>query len=339
MKRALQKKIVSIAALALFQIWALQALTVDAAESEPEPVQLEKLRETYANPASRFIDVDGVELHYTDEGSGFPVLLLHASYTNLESWRDVAAALKDNYRVIRLDFPAVGLSGIESRYPESGRLNLIQRNIAIVGKFIDRLSIDELNIIATSSGGSVGFGYASREPERVNRLVLINSAGMPRTRQTDPNRVRPDIQAWQKMRYKPREYWEYSVGRNFPSGTKPPEWFLKLVYDLNRRTPGADLARYAFTTGNPQEVLSRIRAPTLILWGEANLTVMHLEADVISLWMTSAPTLVKKYPNLGHYPYIEAPEVVIPDIINFLAGEMDSEMRQTLRADVPVNAK
>ena len=42
---------------------------------------------------------------------------------------------------------------------------------------------------------------------------------------------------------------------------------------------------------------------------------MHLEGDVFQHWMTSAPTFLKKYEGLGHYPYVEAPERVIPDVV------------------------
>jgi pimeloyl-ACP methyl ester carboxylesterase len=324
----------------------LQLFTVEAAVEVESPsgeaagpVTLERLRETYANPASRFIEVEGVELHYTDEGSGFPVLLLNASFTNLESWRDVAATLVSDFRVIRLDFPATGLSGIETRAPPGGQWNLIERNVQVVTAFLDLLGIDRLNLVATSSGGSVGFRFASNHPARVNRLILINSAGMPRTRESDPNRERADIAAWQKMPFKPRAYWEYSVGRNFPSGQIPPDWFLNLVYDINRRVPAADRSQYVFTTGNPEEILARITAPTLILWGKANPTVIHLEADVIAHWMTSAPTRVNKYEGLGHYPYIEAPGEVIPDIVDFFAGKLDADLRQTVRAQVPIDAR
>jgi pimeloyl-ACP methyl ester carboxylesterase len=326
-------------ALLLQVAWVPLLMAETQQDPGPETIALGALRETYTTPASRFIDVDGVEVHYTDEGTGFPVLLLHASYMNLESWRHVAAALVPHYRVIRMDFPAVGLSSTETRSPPDGRWDLIGRNVEVATALIDELGIERLNIVATSSGGSVGFRMAAHQPERVNRLVLINSAGMPRTRQSDPNRDRADIRKWQKMPIKPLEYWEYAIGRNFPSDGPPPDWFVNMAYDINRRAPSADRSQYRFSTGNPREILSRVSAPTLVMWGEANPTVVHLEADVFSYWLTSAPSVVKKYPGLGHYPYVEAPEQVVPDIVAFLAGEMDADLRQTVRAKVPITAR
>ncbi|MYL01192.1 MAG: alpha/beta hydrolase [Gammaproteobacteria bacterium] len=94
------------------------------------------------------------------------------------------------------------------------------------------------------------------------------------------------------------------------------------------------MSKYFFETGDTQAILTGIKAPTLILWGKANPVVMHLEGDVFQHWMTSAPTFLKKYEGLGHYPYVEAPERVIPDIAAFLGGSWDDRLRQTQRVKV-----
>lgn len=302
-----------------------------AVAAEPDPLTLTELRERYADPQSRFETVDGVEIHYKDEGTGPAVVLFHASYMNLRSWDALTEVLKDDYRVVRFDFPNTGLSGAETKEPEGGKFNLIERNVEVAAALIDALDLGRVRLIATSSGGSAGFRYASYYPDRVERLVLINSAGMPRTAQTDPNRERAQEAQWREMTYRPRDFWEYGLGRNFTSDVSPPDWLLDSVFDMNRRKVPAGESRYFFNTGDPQMILSKIEAPTMILWGKANPTVVHLEADVISYWMTSAPTLIKKYPGLGHYPYIEDPDTVIPDIARFLKGDFDEELRQTQR--------
>lgn len=310
-----------------------------AVAAEPDPLTLTELRERYVDEQSRFATVDGVEIHYKDEGEGAPVVLFHASYMNLRSWDTLAASLRQDYRVVRFDFPNTGLSGAETKEPEGGKFNLIERNVEVAAALIDALGLERVHLIATSSGGSAGFRYASYFPNRVERLVLINSAGMPRTAQTDPNRDRPQEAEWRDMTYRPRDFWEYGLGRNFTSEVSPPDWLLNSVFDMNRRKVQLDTSRYFFNTGDPQKILAGVQAPTMILWGKSNPTVVHLEADVISYWMTSAPTMIKKYPGLGHYPYIEDPDAVIPDIRGFLAGEYDAELRQTQRVKVPVVTK
>ncbi len=315
-------------------IAAASMLAYPAMAQELSRISLKDLRAKYADAGSRFVAVDGAEIHYRDEGQGPVVVLLHASYFNLNAWAPLVEALRANYRVIRLDFPNVGLSGPETKEPPGGKFNLIERNVEVLAGLADALKLDRFAVIATSSGGSVGFRYASRFASRVTRLVLINSAGMPRTAQTDPNRDRADTAKWDAMPIKPREFWVYSVNQNFPSAADAPDWFLDLAYDINRRGDTTPASKYQFNTGDPKSILSGITAPTLIMWGMANPTVVHLEADVFEHWMTSAPSTIKKYDGLGHYPYVEAPDRVVPDIRAFLAGAMDPDLRRTQRVTI-----
>ena len=313
---------------------ALMGMSFAAAAQGPSQISLEDLRKKYANEASRFVTIDGADIHYRDEGQGPVVVLLHASYFNLLAWDRLTEELVNGYRVIRLDFPNVGLSGPETKEPAGGRFNLIERNVEVLSGLAEELGLGKFALVATSSGGSVGFRYASRFPERVTRLVLINSAGMPRTARTDPNRDRPETAPWDDMPVKPRDFWEFTVNLNFPSDADAPDWFVDLAYDVNRRAETTPVSKYFFETGDPQAILSGIKAPTLILWGKANTTVVHLEGDVIQHWMTSAPTFLKKYEGLGHYPYVEDPDQVIPDIAQFLSGAWDDRLRQTQRVRV-----
>ena len=102
------------------------------------------------------------------------------------------------------------------------------------------------------------------------------------------------------------------------------------MFDFNRRSGALNqLSKYRFSTGDPRSILAGIEAPTLIMWGKDNPVVMHLEADVMQHWMNSAPTTIRKYPGLGHYPYVEDIDAVYPDLAAFLDGELDDELRQT----------
>lgn len=323
-------------ALAMGQVVAAQ----EVAAQEATPLSLAALRAAYGNSASRYVTLDGVEIHYRDEGprDARPVLLAHASYNNLSSWDPLVARLKGQFRLIRFDFPSQGLSGDETRVPPGGKFDLVDRNAEIMLKLADALGLARFDLVATSSGGNAAMRLAARHPERLNRLVFINSGGMPRTPQSDPNRDKPGEARWEGMTYKPRDFWAYSTGLNFPSGPMP-EWYLDLLTDLNRRQKTFRPGLYSFATGDTQATLGNIRTPTLIMWGMANPTVMHLEADVMSHWMTGAPTLVRKYKGLGHYPYVEAPDLIADDLRRYLRGELDEELRQTLRVKVPVTAR
>lgn len=320
-------------ALMMGLMTALPAQAQETPAVEATALKLSELRAVRGNAASRYITVDGVELHYRDEGQGPVVLLAHASYNNLSSWDPLVERLKDKFRIIRFDFPSQGLSGDETIVPPGGTYDLVDRNAEIMLKLADALGLKRFSLVATSSGGNAAMRMASAHPERLERLVFINSGGMPRTAHSNPNRERADRARWAKMTYRPREYWAYSTAENFPSG-RMPDWYLDYVTDINRREKSFNPRLYSFATGDTQAFLAGIRTPTLILWGMDNPTVMHLEADVMSHWMTGAPTLVKKYEGLGHYPYLEAPDLVAADLAGFLKGDMDGDLRQTMRVKV-----
>ena len=131
-----------------------------------------ELEAKYADAASRFVDIDGVRVHYKDEGTGPAVVLLHASYMNLHSWDGLAERLKRDHRVIRLDLLTAGLTGVDTK-----DLYSMERNEALLDGLLRKLDVKQYAVVGTSSGGVVAFRRAAAHPEEVTRLVLINSAG------------------------------------------------------------------------------------------------------------------------------------------------------------------
>ena len=298
--------------------WALDAGWLE--------VPLAELESRYATEDSRFADIDGVRLHYMDQGEGPAVLLLHASFMNLRTWDSLAESLSGHFRVVRPDLLIAGLTG-----PEPGGNYSFERNGELALALMDRLGIEQFAVVATSSGGIVGFNMAADHPERVTRLVLINSAGMPRTAATNPNRPGrfSAIGNWIRQRYQTPGMVRDALDLNFVEPNEPPEWLVSMNYDLwrreGRREAGAKQIAN-FRTGDPEAVLARIRVPSMILWGLENATVMHLEADVFQHWLKNAPTLLKKYPGVGHYLYLEIPDEFNRDIAEFLSGQRDAEL-------------
>ena len=306
-----------------FGLWAL-LLTSGAFD-----ISLEELRAKYETPASQYLDIDGVEVHYMDEGSGPVIVLSNASYHTTRAWDGMGENMTDRFRIIRFDFPGNGLSGTDPKERYSP-----EYYGEIITQLTETLGVDRFHLIGTSSGGTVAFRYAAANPEKIDRFVLINSAGMPRTAVTDPNRARGTaFSRWVQSHHQSRDYWRKALSQTVTK--RPPfDWHVEMNYDMNRRddryATGA-IFRRNYITGDPSVVLDKITAPTAILWGMSNPTVMHLEANVIQLWMTGAPTLIKKYEGLGHYPYIEEPDLLASDISAFLSGEWDDQLRQTQR--------
>ncbi len=325
------------------RIWlfVLALLIPAAAPASGAELSLAALRAAHAEPGSRFMDVNGVRVHYVDEGQGPAIVLLNASYLNLSSWRDVAARLAAGHRVIRLDFPTIGLTGGTDGPAPASALS-IRAFEGLVISVMDRLGVAKAGLVGTSSGAIVAFRLAAERPERFERLVLLNAAGLPRTAATNPLRQR--IQTAETPVQGSLEFWRQSLRQNFADPARLREAFVAQVHDFNRREGQAQEARIflkTFSTGDPQGVLGRLRMPTLVLWGETGVTLSHLEAEVFLQWLANAPAMVKKYPDAGHYPQVEQPEKVAADIDAFMAGALDTRLRPApglpahLLAEVP----
>ncbi len=301
-------------------------------------IPMVEMKAKWALPNSKYLDVDGIQVHYAEDGDkNLPTLvLIHASFMNLRSWDQLTKDLSSQFHIVRFDLLTFGLTGPDPKNDYS-----TERNLLIVDTLTKHLGIEKFYLLGTSSGGPVAYRYAAEHPDRVERLVLINCAGMPRTEFNDPNRARGNsIEQWINARYKSREYWRNNLTQNYGS-VKPSDAIVDLVYDNNRRKGDLPTTRSRTRNYHPEEpkqtlaeTLAMITSPTMITWGMTNPTVMHLEADVFSLWLSNAPSLVKKYPKVGHYYYLEIPEQSAKDIAGFLKGDMDADLRITKRLPV-----
>jgi haloalkane dehalogenase len=130
----------------------------------------------------RDLDRGGLRYHYLDEGQGEPVVMVHGNPTWSFYYRRLVEALRPAYRAIVPDHIGCGLSDKpdDSRYDYT-----LASRIADLEALVDHLELDGgLTLVVHDWGGAIGLGYATRHPERVARLVVLNTAAftMPRTK-------------------------------------------------------------------------------------------------------------------------------------------------------------
>jgi haloalkane dehalogenase len=121
-----------------------------------------------------FMELGGLNYHYLDEGQGDPVVMVHGNPSWSFYYRNLTKTLLDNYRVIVPDHIGCGLSDKPSAddYPYT-----LQRRIDDLEALLDKLEIRErITLVVHDWGGMIGMGYASRHPERIARLVILNTS-------------------------------------------------------------------------------------------------------------------------------------------------------------------
>jgi haloalkane dehalogenase len=116
----------------------------------------------------------GLRYHYRDEGQGEPVVVLHGNPTWSFYFRNLIAGLRDRYRVIAPDHIGCGLSDRPDDRHYEYRL---RRRVDDLEALLDHLGLrDRLTLVLHDWGGMIGMAYASRYPERIARLVVLNTA-------------------------------------------------------------------------------------------------------------------------------------------------------------------
>ena len=159
---------------------------VIASWAPDQPV--EQLKSRWAKPPSRFIEVNGLQVHLRDEGphdDPAPIVLLHGTSASLHTWQGWAVALRDQRRVIRFDLPGFGLTGPSHENDYSTR----SRRALRAGCHGPSWGCSRFVLGGNSLGGLIAWSAAARMPERVDRLILVDAAGYPPEAMTTPQAV------------------------------------------------------------------------------------------------------------------------------------------------------
>jgi haloalkane dehalogenase len=125
---------------------------------------------------SRYAEVGGARVHYVDEGSGPPLLLLHGNPTWSFLYRDVIKGLRDRFRCIAPDLPGFGLSRPPAGYGYTPR-----EHAEVIEGLIRELDLKDVTMMVQDWGGPIGFAAATREPERFSRFVVGNTWAWPKS--------------------------------------------------------------------------------------------------------------------------------------------------------------
>jgi pimeloyl-ACP methyl ester carboxylesterase len=253
----------------------------------------------YADGASRFVTLDGVRFHYRDEGAGPVVLLIHANWANLIDWDPWVAALADGYRVLRFDMAGFGLTG-----PDPSGDYSLARTVALLDRLITHLKLERFTLAGASLGGTVAMHYAVSHPARVERLILASPGALnPRVRGRDRPAELPaafDLLAVITPPGVPRLLLRSGFGD--PERIDPAlveRWHDFMLREGNRT---AQLERQRqYVSGDIEALITSIRVPTLLMWGEKNTQVpIQLAAEMEAL-LANAPRVDKLiYADAGH---------------------------------------
>ncbi len=239
------------------------------------------------------------EFNYIDEGSGEVILMLHGLFGALSNWDSVINVFSTKYRTIIPMLPIYDMP-----LTNAGIDGLVE----YVENFIEKLQLDNLNLLGNSLGGHVGLVYTLKHKDKVKRLVLTGSSGLFENSLGGSFPKRGSY-----------EYIKERVEYTFYDPKSASQELVEEVFETTKSIPKCmrivAIARSAQRHNMAKDIPSII-APTLLVWGlNDTITPAHVGHEFNRLIPNSQLRFVDK---CCHAPMMEHKEKFNKILLNFL---------------------
>ena len=272
---------------------------------------------------SKFFQTRGMKMHYIDEGQGSPVVCVHGNPSWSFYYREVVKAFRETNRCIVPDHIGCGLSDKPGDDTYDFRY---KSRVDDLEALLEELDVKkDITLVVHDWGGAIGLGYAVRHPERIKRIVLLNTAAF----------FKPEGKTMP---------WQLWLARNTPLGSLLVRGFNAFAYGATKncvvRKPMAPLVQLAFRApynswhnriatlrfvqdiplepedpsyGPIEETVAGLvnfkETPTLVCWGEKDYVFDH---HFLKQWKVYLPNAeYHTFADVGHYTLEDASEEVI----------------------------
>ncbi len=291
------------------------------------PLEGAQTVESLADPDSRFIEINDMNVHYKQAGQGEPVLiLLHGFGASTFSWREVMQPLGEFGTVVAFDRPAFGLTERPLPGDWTGRSPYSpEAQVDLLFGLMDALGIQEAVLVGNSAGGTVALNAALFNPSRVRGLVLVDAAVYGTG--GSPAWIRPLLQTPQMDRIGPLFVRSISTDGIdlLTSAWHEPERITPQVIEGYRKPLQAenwDVGLWQMTkasrASNLAGRLEELELPVLVVTGDDDRIVPTDESIRLAAEIPGAELVV--FENCGHVPQEECPEAFLRAVEPFLLG-------------------
>jgi pimeloyl-ACP methyl ester carboxylesterase len=274
-------------------------------------------------PQDRYIKVGGVNTRYWQSGDkGSAVVLVHGLGGFCENWMHNIEPLAKNHRVYAMDLLGFG------RTDKTPLVKDMYTLVQFISDFMDTKKIDKASLVGNSLGGGLVLQFALQFPQKVEKLVLVDNAGMGRDVIADFRLcslpflgeflIKPSLKGTEKLWYK--------IVHN-PALVTPE--LVKMCYELGSLPGATESLLSALRAGIDffgqrnkltkllLKDLNKLNIPTLIFWGRQDRIIPIKHAPIASASIPNAKLTV--FDKCGHMPMFEYPEGFNKLTLDFLA--------------------
>ncbi len=252
--------------------------------------------------------LNGVEVAYSVEGEGLPVVLMHGWGCNSSTVVSIANALLPKVRVFNIDLPGFGKS------EEPREVWGVYDYEEMLRQLIEHEAIERPTIIGHSYGGRVAIAYAAHHAD-VNKLVLVDSAG---------------IKPRHSLKWYIKVYTYKAAKRLLPLllGKEKGEKALDKVRgrsgssDYRNSSPMMRAIMSKSIAQDLRHLMPDIKASTLLIWGEADTATPLADAKLMERLIAGSGLVT--FPGCGHYSFLDNPGQFRAVLRSFLNDEMNN---------------
>ena len=269
-----------------------------------------------------YVEQDGLRMHYLDEGSGDPILLLHGEPTWAYLYRKVIPPLAQRARVIAPDYFGFG----RSDKPIDRDFYTYDRHLASIAGLVGDLDLSEITLVVHDWGGPIGLRFAAEHPELVARLIVLNT-GLFSPSERWPT---PEFLRWRA--FAERTGLDLPVGFIIQASTVteiPPEVLAAYEAPFPERESKMGVAMFPLivplTAEDPgaaemlrtREALARWEKPALVCFGDSDPIFQPGAGKAAAKMIGSAgePAFVQ---GAGHFLQEDKGEEIADRIVRFL---------------------
>ncbi|QLL07873.1 alpha/beta fold hydrolase [Mycobacterium vicinigordonae] len=252
------------------------------------------------------VRANSVVTRYWESGTGAPLVLIHGGGAGADAWGNWAPlipAFAEHFRTIAYDM--VGFGGSHVPDDDEQFEYSQQSRIAQLDSLLDELALDQVSLIGNSMGGATALGLAMKRPSRVEKLVLMGSAGLNRS-------FSPQLQTILNYKEPQRSAMARIVGALTHESFLPPADLVDYRYRLTCDPAVMNAYRRTMAWVREQgglhyeeDDIAAVTVPTLVVSGREDAVVPLLES--VRLHQLIDNSRLYAIPRCGHWAMIEHP--------------------------------
>lgn len=278
------------------------------------------------------ISVNGINMHYVEQGSGELILFLHGFPEFWYSWRNQIPAFAKHYHVVAPDLRGYNKTDKPTSIADYD-LQILTKDIL---DLIENLGYEKATVVAHDWGGAIGYELGANHPEKVEKLIIMNSPHPVAFKKVLTKNFTQLRRSWYMFFFQLPFLPEWFMGRDLRTNffrtfrgwafnkenfTKEDiEKYVEAFKIKGALTGALNWYRAAFRAFNKKRKINKISVPTLIIWGEDDKALGKELTYGLEPYFT-APLQIEYISKCSHWVQNEYPEKVNELILNFVGKQ------------------